>query len=265
MSTSVGLGQFWAGSLGAIRITREGQVPTFRMMGQVVDIPVAEDNLRRQAVGSDMAEVAMTWHGTDQVHDLLTAKHGGDVLPVVRWPRLSQTPNVDPFASSVMVQIAGVQETHEPDVVTVRELSLAPCGRITQHNPGVLFDWEVDAPDGVTTGGGAVDGAWINVDVLASGESFDVWLLNLHEPEPTTTSTEWIIESATDGIGTGLATVALSPTNFPTITATPFWAVVSIDGPWTPGFLRVGIETPADGVSYPMALITKRATDEPPT
>jgi hypothetical protein len=262
MGTNAGLGQFWAGSLGPIRITREGQVPTFREVGAVVDIPVDERNLRRQTVGSDLAEAAMTWHGAGQVFDLLTLKHDGDIVPAIRWPRLSETPDVDPFSSSLMVQIAAVPETHEPDTVTVRELTLAPCGRINQHRPGVLFDWEVDAPSGATI---AVDGAWVDVDTLAAGESFDVWLLNLHDPAATTTSTEWILESATDGTGTGLATVALSPTNFPTLTATPFWAVVSIDGPWTPGFLRVGIETPADGVSYPMALITKRATDEPPT
>lgn len=262
MGSSGAFGPAWAGGVGSIRVTREGQAPTFRMMSQLVDVPVDERNLKIQRVGSAMAEASFAWHGDTALLSLLTYADAKTSVPWARWPRLSEDSGLTPIALVLMAQIPGLEESQAPDAVTVRTFNAAPNGRIQFHNPGILYDWEVDAPAGVSV---ADDGNWINVGSLASGESFDIWLFNYHDPAATTSSTVWLVESATDGIGTGLATVATSPTNFANLSATPSWAVVSIDGAWTDGYLRLGIETPTDGLSWPVCLVTKRPTAYPPT
>ncbi len=261
MSCSASLGQFWAGSMGALRMTREGQAGDFLTQGALVDIPIDERNIRRQAVGSDLAVASWRWHGGDDLTEIYRLKSDRTSVPWIRWPRLASIPNAEPIVTAVMAELASISASQTSDEVTVHDLPAAPCGRHQWWSPGILFDWEVEAPTGVTA---AQDGSWINVGALAAGESFDIWLLNLHDPAPTTTDTDWLVEEATDALGTGLATVAASPGDFPAISATPLYAIVTIDGAWTPGFLRLGIETPADGLSYPMALITRRSTDEPP-
>lgn len=194
------VGQDWAGSIGAIRVTREGQGRAFRNVGTLVDVPVDERRIKTHVVGSDVAEAAFAWHGSSALYDLMSLQSSRTPVPWCRWPRPplpgSATPVGAP-ALSLMARIPSIESAQEPDAVTVRTIESAADGAVRLHLPGVIYDWEASAPAGVSA---AVNGAWVAVGALVGGESYDLFALNLHDPAPTTSDTDWRFQSRTTGV-----------------------------------------------------------------
>lgn len=191
----------WGGSLGAFRVTYEGQVTAARNMVTKVEVSVDETGWKEEAGGSRSAEAMVKWRGTAEEISFLTHQSAKDLIPLCRWTRpvvVGGAAPTCPVGEACIVQIGTVSRTDSPDAVSEKELDLAPRGIFHRHYPGILYDHERVAGDpGIT---GATVGDWVAVGALASGESYDIWALNLHHPAPTTSSAAWSIQSRAQGV-----------------------------------------------------------------